>query len=133
MDVPKIMISAIGFIIMQKRIYKSDRVSFRRVSEVAEIVGMEEGTIQLNKVFEWNPKNNIIKNVRISFNTIQSIAKFKGILMEDIDKDLTNINFLLDFLVNNNINSVNDFNYYIESYYNDSENLIYGIVSILEQ
>ncbi|MGL6299045.1 MAG: CpaF family protein, partial [Methanobacteriaceae archaeon] len=130
MDVPKIMISAIDFIIMQKRIYKSDGVSFRRVSEVAEVVGMEEGTVQLNKVFEWNPKNDIIENVGISSNTIQSIAKLKGILMEDVEKDLTSRNFLLDFLVNNNINSINDFNYYIEAYYNNADALINEIVSI---
>jgi flagellar protein FlaI len=30
-------------------------MSFRRVSEVAEVVGMEEGTVQLNKIFQWNP------------------------------------------------------------------------------
>ena len=53
MSVPNIMISAIDFIIMQNRIYRSDGVSFRRISEVAEVSGIEEGVIQLNKIFEW--------------------------------------------------------------------------------
>lgn len=52
MSVPNIMISAIDFIIMQNRIYRSDGVSFRRISEVAEVSGIEEGVIQLNKIFE---------------------------------------------------------------------------------
>lgn len=129
MNVPKIMISAIDFIIMQKRIYRSDGVSFRRVSEVAEVVGMEEGTVQLNKVFEWNPKNDIIENIGISSNTVQSIAKLKGISINEVEKDLANREFLLEFLVNNNIHSINDFNYYIEYYYNDPENLINELVS----
>ena len=51
MSVPNIMISAIDFIIMQNRIYRSDGVSFRRISEVAEVSGIEEGVIQLNKIF----------------------------------------------------------------------------------
>ena len=55
MSVPNIMISAIDFIIMQNRIYRSDGVSFRRISEVAEVSGIEEGVIQLNKIFEWDP------------------------------------------------------------------------------
>ena len=46
MSVPNIMISAIDFIIMQNRIYRSDGVSFRRISEVAEVSGIEEGVIQ---------------------------------------------------------------------------------------
>ncbi len=45
------MISAIDFIIMQNRIYKPDGVSFRRISEVAEVSGIEEGVVQLNKIF----------------------------------------------------------------------------------
>ena len=64
MSVPNIMISAIDFIIMQNRIYRSDGVSFRRISEVAEVSGIEEGVIQLNKIFEWTtqiaPKLSLI-------------------------------------------------------------------------
>lgn len=45
MSVPNIMISAIDFIIMQNRIYRPDGVSFRRISEVAEVSGIEEGVI----------------------------------------------------------------------------------------
>ena len=63
MSVPNIMISAIDFIIMQNRIYRSDGVSFRRISEVAEVSGIEEGVIQLNKIFEWDPQSDTIKNV----------------------------------------------------------------------
>lgn len=74
MNVPKVMISAIDFIIMQNRIYRSDGVSVRRVTEVVEVVGIEEGTIQLNKIFNWNSKNDEIKNVSISCNILQTIA-----------------------------------------------------------
>ena len=42
MSVPSVMINAIDFIVMQNRIYRPDGVSFRRVSEVAEVVGFEE-------------------------------------------------------------------------------------------
>jgi flagellar protein FlaI len=36
------MIQAIDFIIMQNRIYTPSGVSYRRISEVVEIVGIEE-------------------------------------------------------------------------------------------
>lgn len=52
MNVPNIMIPALEFIIMQNRMYRSEGGSIRRVTEVAEIVGMEEGNVQLNRVFE---------------------------------------------------------------------------------
>ena len=66
MSVPEIMIQAIDFIIMQNRIYAPSGVSYRRISEVAEIVGIEEGVVQLNKIFQWNPETDKIDNVSIS-------------------------------------------------------------------
>ena len=74
MSVPNIMISAIDFIIMQNRIYRSDGVSFRRISEVAEVSGIEEGVIQLNKIFEWDPQSDTIKNVGITSKTLTEIV-----------------------------------------------------------
>ena len=78
MSVPNIMISAIDFIIMQNRIYRSDGVSFRRISEVAEVSGIEEGVIQLNKIFEWDPQSDTIKNVGITSKTLTEIANVSG-------------------------------------------------------
>ena len=74
MSVPEIMIQAIDFIIMQNRIYTPSGVSFRRISEVAEVVGMEEGTVQLNKIFQWNPERDTIDNIGITSNTLQQKA-----------------------------------------------------------
>ena len=78
MSVPEIMIQAIDFIIMQNRIYTPSGVSFRRISEVAEVVGMEEGTVQLNKIFQWNPERDTIDNISITSNTLQQIANLSG-------------------------------------------------------
>ena len=74
MSVPTIMIQAIDFIIMQNRIYTPSGVSFRRISEVAEVVGMEEGVVQLNKIFEWNPENDSIERVGMTSKTLAQIA-----------------------------------------------------------
>lgn len=70
MSVPKIMIQAIDFIIMQNRIYTPSGISYRRISEVAEVVGIEEGTVQLNKIFQWNPERDMIENVSVASNTL---------------------------------------------------------------
>ena len=78
MSVPEIMIQAIDFIIMQNRIYTPSGVSFRRISEVAEVVGMEEGTVQLNKIFQWNPERDTIDKIGITSNTLRQIATLSG-------------------------------------------------------
>ena len=117
MNVPKIMISAIDFIIMQNRIYRSDGVSVRRVSEVDEIVGMEEGTIQLNKIFQWNGKTDEIENVSVSSNTLQSIADIKGIKTTELHNEISRRKSVLEFLAKNNIRSIHGLGKVIENYY----------------
>ena len=54
MNVPNIMINSINVIIMQNRIYNAHIGTIRRITEVAEVVGMEMGHVQLNKIFQYH-------------------------------------------------------------------------------
>ncbi len=121
MNVPEMMISAIDFIIMQNRIYRSDGVSIRRITEVVEVVGIEEGTIQLNKIFQWNSKEDKIENVSISSKTLEKIANTKGIEMKTIFDEINKRKNVLEFLSNNNIRSFHELNMFIGNYYLDSK------------
>ena len=112
MSVPEIMITAIDFIVMQNRIYRPDGVSYRRISEVAEVVGIEEGTVQLNKIFEWNPET----------------AKLSGQSLNDLYKEIGNRQIVLQHMLSHNIRSVNEVNRVIESYYSDPQKVLNQII-----
>ena len=84
MSVPEIMIQAIDFIIMQNRIYTPSGMSFRRISEVAEVVGMEGGVVQLNKIFQWNPELDAIENVGMSSKTLSDMASLSGYSLAEL-------------------------------------------------
>ncbi len=123
MCVPPVMVGAIDFIIMQNRIYKSNDVSFRRVSEVAEVVGFEEGVVQLNKIFKWNPMNDEIENVSIASKTLSDIANFSGKTISDMYKELENRKVVLENMVNNDLHSAEDVKLIFDMYYKDSDAL----------
>ena len=128
MSVPEIMITAIDFIVMQNRIYKPDGVSYRRISEVAEVVGIEEGTVQLNKIFEWNPETDKIENVSIASRTLSEIAKLSGRTLNDLYKEIGNRQLVLEHMLNNNIRSVSAVNAMIESYYSNPQKVLNQII-----
>ena len=128
MSVPEIMIQAIDFIIMQNRIYTSSGVSFRRISEVVEVVGMENGVIQLNKLFQWNPERDTIDNVGVSSKTLNQIASLSGISLNEIYREIENRETLLKHMVNQNIRSVDDVNAVLELYYKDPEKVLNKII-----
>lgn len=128
MSVPNIMISAIDFIIMQNRIYRSDGVSFRRISEVAEVSGIEEGVIQLNKIFEWDPQSDTIKNVGITSKTLIEIANVSGNSLNSLYDEIKNREIVLQHMVNQNIRSIRDVSTVLEMYYLDSQKVLNRIL-----
>lgn len=128
MSVPNIMISAIDFIIMQNRIYRPDGVSFRRISEVAEVSGIEEGVIQLNKIFEWDPQSDTIKNVGITSKTLTEIAKVSGNSLNSLHDEIKNREIVLQHMVDWNIRSIRDVSTVLEMYYLDSQKVLNRIL-----
>ena len=128
MSVPEIMIQAIDFIIMQNRIYTSSGVSFRRISEVAEVVGIEEGVIQLNKIFQWNPETDTIDNVSITSKTLSQIANLSGRSIGELHKEIGNREIVLKHMVDHGIRSVGAVKSVLDLYYKDSENVLNRIL-----
>lgn len=128
MSVPNIMISAIDFIIMQNRIYRPDGVSFRRISEVAEVSGIEEGVIQLNKIFEWDPQSDTIKNVGITSKTLTEIANVSGNSLNSLYDEIKNREIVLQHMVDQNIRSISDVRTVLEMYYLDPQKVLNRIL-----
>ena len=128
MSVPNIMISAIDFIIMQNRIYKPDGVSFRRISEVAEVSGIEEGVVQLNKIFEWDPQSDTIKNVGIASETLAEIAKVSGNSLNNLHEEIKNREIVLQHMINQNIRSIRDVSTVLEMYYLNPQKVLNRIL-----
>ena len=128
MSVPKIMIQAIDFIIMQNRIYTPSGISYRRISEVAEVVGIEEGTVQLNKIFQWNPERDMIENVSVASNTLQQLSELSGKSINDLYKEIENRKLVLNHMVNQNIRSIDDVSKVLELYYKDPQKVLNQII-----
>ncbi|MGN0175618.1 MAG: CpaF family protein [Methanobrevibacter sp.] len=124
MSVPEIMIQAIDFIIMQNRIYTPSGKSFRRISEVAEVVGIEEGVVQLNKIFQWTPETDTIDNVSITSKTLSQIANLSGKSMNELYHEIEKREMVLRHMVRNNIRSVSEVNNILERYYKNPEEIL---------
>ena len=128
MSVPEIMIQAIDFIIMQNRIYTPSGVSYRRISEVAEVVGIEEGVVQLNKIFQWNPETDRIDNVSITSKTLSQIASLSGKSLSEIHGEIENRELVLKHMVDYDIRSVGDVKSVLDLYHADSEKVLNRIM-----
>ncbi len=124
MNVPSIMIPALDFIIMQQRMYRPDGGSIRRVTEVAEVVGMEEGNVQLNRVFEWNNVTDKVDYVGIASQTLREISELRGIGITEIEEEIEKRRIILEYMADNNIRSIEEVGQSINNYYRDPEGML---------
>lgn len=116
MNVPNIMLNSIDFIIMQNRIYNSKLGTIRRITEVAEIAGMEMEKIQLNKIYQYNPTEDTIKYSAINCNALNKISSLKGITYNDIKKEIETRKEYLEKYPKIDMN-IHEIQAYIDNYY----------------
>ncbi|MCE5213683.1 MAG: CpaF family protein [Methanobacterium sp.] len=124
MSVPNIMIPALDFIIMQQRMYRPEGGSLRRITEVAEVVGMEEGNVQLNRIFEWNNVNDKVEYVGIASQTLRDISELRGMGITEIEEEIEKRRLVLEYLADNNIRSITEVGQSINNYYRDPEGML---------
>lgn len=124
MNVPNIMIPALDFIIMQQRMYRPEGGSIRRITEVAEVVGMEEGNVQLNRVFEWNNITDKVEYVGIASQTLREMSELRGIGITEIEEEIEKRRIILEYMADNNIRSIEEVGQSINNYYRDPEGML---------
>ncbi|EKQ55333.1 MAG: Flp pilus assembly protein, ATPase CpaF [Methanobacterium sp. Maddingley MBC34] len=124
MNVPNIMIPALDFIIMQNRMYRAEGGSLRRITEVAEVVGMEEGNVQLNRVFEWNNVTDKVEYVGIASQTLREMAEMRGVGITELEEEIEKRRLVLEYLADNNIRSIEEVGRCVNSYYKDPDAML---------
>jgi flagellar protein FlaI len=124
MNVPNIMIPALDFIIMEQRMYRPEGGSIRRITEVAEVVGMEEGNVQLNRVFEWNNVSDKVEYVGIASKTLREISELRGIGITEIEEEIEKRRVILEYMADNNIRSIDEVGQSINNYYKDPDSML---------
>lgn len=117
MNVPNMMINSIDFILMQKRIFNKEKGVIRRITEVAEITGMESDNLQLNKIYTYNPVSDKIEFTAISCNKLNTIANMKGLSYRQIMEELTRRQEYLEEHMKKNVRNIDEVQYIINQYY----------------
>lgn len=115
MNVPTIMINSINYIIMQNRLYSPTHGIIRRITEVAEVAGMENDKIQLNKIYTYNPTEDDIKYVAINSTTLNKISQLTNLSQHEIlNEHKKRQEYLENYKGSTQINKVQE---YINQYY----------------
>ena len=124
MNVPKIMLSSLDFIINQQRV-KRNRKTIRRILEVIEIGGSSED-ISKTLLFTYNSLEDTLKREGICMWE-EEVCKIAGITREELIEDRLNRIEVLKYAVRNNIRDIESVGSLIRRYQEDPERLLKSI------
>ncbi|MEM4397256.1 MAG: type II/IV secretion system ATPase subunit [Candidatus Woesearchaeota archaeon] len=116
-DVPKTMLPAISLIIVQ---FRNRRTGQRRTFQIAEILPNAEA----NVLMQYNPKQDKLINQNKSKSLFETLKLFTGFSENEIKKDLKEKEQILDYLIKQNIETVDEVGRIMAEYYTNKENLM---------
>jgi Flp pilus assembly CpaF family ATPase/intein/homing endonuclease len=108
MNVPDLMLAALDFIIVQKKIHDRRFGTIRRITEVAELYGVLEGKPSFNYIFTWDGATDAIKPTGVPSRFLQEVSKFTGASQTQINQEIERRKKLLEDLVAKNTRSIEE-------------------------
>jgi flagellar protein FlaI len=124
MEVPIIMIPALDLIVMQNRFKHPKKGEIRRVTEVAELAGMEGEKVLVNRTFKYNVKRDELIDTGTPSRLAQDIALRAGIDGGEMNLEIEKRKVVLDWLVQNKKRSLHDVKMAVMNYNRDPENFL---------
>ncbi len=122
-DVPiQLIASSLDMIILQLRLKNRDGKSIRRVIQVSELEGLENNTIKYQNSFIYDP--TIDRQIQTGSSVVlRKISERFGVDKNRIDEEFHIRRYILEYLVNKNIRTINEIDKYITAFYSDSKTL----------
>ena len=116
-DVPKIMINAIGGIIVA---FRHRTRGMRRILEYAEILRAGDA----NVLYKWNMRNDTFAQISEMTRLGDTLSLYAGYTSKEIGDDIAEKIKVLDWMVKNDVTSVNDAGIVVANYYRNKSKVI---------
>lgn len=120
-DVPKTMVDAVDVNVVM---FRDRRRNFRRAMEVAEVTENDDEKLEANLIYEWDSKDDEIRKKQESQSIFETLQLHTGMSREEIDEDIDEKRRVLEWMEENNVNSVDNVGKVIAEYYSDKEKVV---------
>ncbi len=116
MDVPPLMLAGIDFIIIQKRL-RTSKGQVRRITAIAEIMGVLDGDPKINMVFVWNPETDSLERTKEPILYFDLIKTYTNLNDQDILNKISDRAKILEDLRSKKIRAINDVAHEVQKEY----------------
>jgi flagellar protein FlaI len=123
MSVPLVMIPSLNLILMQNRFTHAGKV-IRRITEIAEVTGLEGDRAKINILYEWDPKTDVVKSTGIPSSLVWKLAELRGVDVMAVQNEMKRREEILKYMVDNDITGIENVGAFINEYYAKPESVI---------
>ncbi|MFQ5814967.1 MAG: ATPase, T2SS/T4P/T4SS family, partial [Candidatus Hydrothermarchaeaceae archaeon] len=123
MSVPLVMIPSLNLILMQNKFSHKGK-TVRRITEIAEVTGIEDGRVQMNNIFEWDPRDDRVKETGTPSIIKARLAELKGVKLEEVEEELKRRMDVLSYLTREGLRGINEVGKVINEYYINPEKVL---------
>jgi len=122
--VPPIMIPALDLIIMQQRLHHKTKGVVRRITEVAEVTGLEAGRPQLSRIYVWDARTDELRPTNVPSRTLRIISEFSGMSLRELQQEMKQRQKILGWLLKKNIRNIQQVGEIIQRYYLEPKSVL---------
>ena len=116
MNVPPIMLTGLDLIIIQARLHVNGKTA-RKITEVAEIAGMEGSKPRLNTIWKYNAATDQIEETGIPSNLREVICKAAGVTPDVFEKHVQQRQQIIEDLIARDITDIQSVTTVIQNFY----------------
>ncbi len=120
-DVPKVLLPAISLIIVM---YRNRRTGIRRIFQISEVLRNSN----YNVLLQLDMKQDKVSAINKSQRLFPELELVTGLSRQELDESLREKGQILKWLVQNNINTVDEIGKVVATYYTNKENLLKFII-----
>ncbi|AFK22680.1 ATPase, T2SS/T4P/T4SS family [Pyrococcus sp. ST04] len=124
MNVPRIMIPALDIIIMQVRYHTRKKGTIRRITEIAEVSGIEGESVQLNFLYKYDPAKDELIRTEVPSRFITTLSYHTGMSIEELKLEIEKRKLILDWMIEKGIRKIEEVGAQIREFYIDEEEFL---------
>ena len=121
MNVPRIMIPALDIIIMQVRYHTRKKGTIRRITEIAEVSGIEGESVQLNFLYKYDPAKDELVRTEVPSRFLQTLSYHTGMHPDELMYEIEKRKLVLDWMIEKGIRRIDEVGAQIREFYIDEE------------
>jgi len=110
MNVPKIMLAGLDFIIVEHRYHDRKKGTIRRISEIAEVYGALESNPKTQTIFQRDPVKDVLERTLFSSEYLKELEAFTGLSREKIESEIELRKLFLENLLKSNVRELVEVN-----------------------